>query len=49
MTIFQKLTLLRRENNRLRAKLASAWFAIVVLSCVIALEAFALCLVGGAR
>ena len=49
MTIFQKLTALRLENKRLMAKLASARFAIVVLSCVIALELFALCLVGGAR
>lgn len=49
MTIFQKLTALQLENKRLRAKLANAWFAIVILSYTIALELFALCLVGGAR
>ena len=47
--IYQKMAALRWENKRLRKKLANAWFAIVVLSCVIALEAFALCLVGGAK
>lgn len=48
-TVYQKLTRLRQENASLRRKLSNARFTVAVLSCVVALEILALCLVGGAK